>query len=36
MDDKLMLIGKQPLAFLAVIFGIEPILRTLRRSDLIV
>jgi hypothetical protein len=36
MDGKIMLIGKEPSTFLTVIFGIEPILQTLRRSDLIV
>ena len=35
MDGKLMLTGKAPSAFLTLIFGIEPILQTLRRSDLI-
>ena len=36
MDGKLMLIGKEPSTFLTVIFGIEPIVKTSRRSDLIV
>jgi hypothetical protein len=36
MHDKLMLIGKEPSAFLTVIFGIERISRLLRRPGLIV
>jgi hypothetical protein len=36
MDSKLILIRKQPWTFLPAIFGIEPNLRTLRRSVLIV
>lgn len=35
MDGKLMLIGEQHLAFIPVVFGIEPILLALRRSNLI-